>query len=780
MARPHRSSCGTQRRWLIDLLEERAVLSAGNLDRSWGDFGGTNTYGFSTGVDLARDSAVDKNGRVVMVGQIPKGADQQIGVLRFRADGRLDGTFNGNGKKLISFGTSTYDVPSSIAIQPDGKILIVGYTGSDVAVARLNDNGTFDTTFDGDGLKTIHLSTSAYGTGIGVQSTGKIIVLADAGSSPTNRTLSAIQLNADGSRTGTFTTSTPLVSAMSGRLVVQSDDKILLTATAALSNSNNDMFVARLLATGGIDTAFGVGGLAKVAVDLGNTNNDQISGLTVQPDGKILISGSAANGAGRSAAVLARLNTNGTLDTAFAVGGKYVTPTTLGALSATDVALQPDGRIVLSIDKSQAYNSAALLRLLPTGKLDYSFNGTGLAPVLFDSLKNPTTGVAAVHYFNGALYATGYHYLNGSDVDFGAAKFQTGLTRSSIIGHTTAGYAWTSEQSTGSNFDAKSLTSWPAATYADVSHADLNGDGRIDFLGRNKSTGQWVASLSNSDGTYATKNFGSPWSATIKWTDTRFGDVDDDGRDDLVTRNQADGKWYVATSTGSGWTSAKVWATWAAGTNWANVQLADMNGDGKLDLVGRNTTNGQVNVGLSSGTTGTSAGASFTNSVWSSWPTATYADVLTGDINGDGKADITARDTTTGIVQVALSTGAALGSLTLFATWSKSTWSDVTLVDMNNDGKADLVSRCASVLFVDVSSGTTFNHTAWSVLPSGRTYSLSLIGDYDGDGYIDVATRNDLGEWRVSISLHDRFAPASAWGKWGTSVTFADVFAGVI
>src|SRR5204862_281432 len=116
-------------------------------------------------------------------------------VARLNANGSLDTTFDTDGKQTVGFdlgtaGTSTNDDRAQdVAIQSDGKIVLVGSanvgslaTGSNFAIARLNTNGSLDTTFDTDGRQTVSFSAlnQDFANAVAIQSDGKIVV---AGSS---------------------------------------------------------------------------------------------------------------------------------------------------------------------------------------------------------------------------------------------------------------------------------------------------------------------------------------------------------------------------------------------------------------------------------------------------------------------------------------------------------------------------------------------------------------------------------------------------------------------
>jgi hypothetical protein len=97
--------------------------------------------------------------------------------------------------------------------------------------------------------------------------------------------------------------------------------------------------------------------------------------------------------------------------------------------------------------------------------------------------------------------------------------------------------------------------------------------------------------------------------------DVHLADLNGDGKADLVGRIRENGQWWAGISGANGMGNA-LWATWSPAVNWANVQVADFNGDGKADLAGQ--AGGQWWIGVSSG-------AAFQTTLWDTWPTGVTA-----------------------------------------------------------------------------------------------------------------------------------------------------------
>jgi uncharacterized delta-60 repeat protein len=133
------------------------MASPGDLDTSFsGD--GKKTISFG-GFDAANVVLVQPNGRIVVAGSTAKviTAPDRFCVARLRSNGVLDTAFGSGGRRVIGLGG--HGLGESVfgaALQPDGKIVLAGGSDLRAAVARLNPNGSLDTTFSGDGKKTFN------------------------------------------------------------------------------------------------------------------------------------------------------------------------------------------------------------------------------------------------------------------------------------------------------------------------------------------------------------------------------------------------------------------------------------------------------------------------------------------------------------------------------------------------------------------------------------------------------------------------------------------------
>lgn len=286
-----------------------------------------------------------------------------------QTDGTLDTSFN--------VGTfSSFTSLQSTAVQPDGKILVGGdfttYNGqTQRRIARLNAGGSLDTSFNiGEGFVGNDEANYTYHiNAIAIQPDGKILAVGYFNKYDNQNRNSIVRLNTDGSLDTSFNIGTGFnTDAMS--IALQPDGKILVGGVFTSYNGISRNGIVRLSTDGTLDTSFAVG-----------TGFDDfygspfITSLAIQPDGKILAGGWFDTYNGQSVNKIARLNTDGTLDTSFNIGVGFVDDAFVD-----DIAIQPDGKI-LAGGGFTSYNGQTvnrITRLNLDGSLDSSFNiGTG-------------------------------------------------------------------------------------------------------------------------------------------------------------------------------------------------------------------------------------------------------------------------------------------------------------------------------------------------------------------------------------------------------------------
>ena len=144
------------------------------------DFAGTG------GDDRANGVALQSDGKIVVVGA----AARDFAVARYNSNGSLDTSFSGDGKQTTDLGgVVTGDGANGVAIQANGKIVAVGVAGAtshaspnDFGLVRYNPNGSLDTTFSGDGKQRTDFDfESDEARGVAIQGDGKIVAVGASG-----------------------------------------------------------------------------------------------------------------------------------------------------------------------------------------------------------------------------------------------------------------------------------------------------------------------------------------------------------------------------------------------------------------------------------------------------------------------------------------------------------------------------------------------------------------------------------------------------------------------
>ncbi len=320
----------------------------GTPDTTFGSNGGVVTD--LTGQNDQPDAvAVQSDGKIVVGGDWANASGvDDFALVRYNTNGTLDTTFGSGGKVLDVLGPGYYSGIRALAIQPDGKIVAAGEIGFNLAVVRYNSNGTPDPTFGNDGVATVALGQSGdQGFGVALQPDGKIVIVGQADGGNASAKIELARFTAVGALDPTFgndgTVLTDLPGGYEGAfgVALQSDGKIVVAGQDSKdpnSPSDLDAVLIRYTAAGTPDPTFGSGGV--VVADLGGPS-DVYNGVAIAPDGSIIATG--VGGAGKSA-VVARYHSDGTLDAT-----TYVTLTNGASETATGqaVAIQPGGRILV-------------------------------------------------------------------------------------------------------------------------------------------------------------------------------------------------------------------------------------------------------------------------------------------------------------------------------------------------------------------------------------------------------------------------------------------------
>jgi uncharacterized delta-60 repeat protein len=397
-----------------EMLETRALLNAGGLDTSYGGTGEVVTSESSS--FTVTGMVVEPNLETVVVGLEASSTtpyDNTV-IVRYNVNGTLDTSFGSGGTVVLATNTDpSIDIhPNhnvSVAVQPNGQLLVATdtttytytaatkktaatytITGVSIMVARLNANGSLDTTFGNGGEAVISIPKAFEAmAGVAVLSSGEIIVAgSNISSTYTGPEFVVARLTSSGALDTTFGpsgqgynglayTAPPagyLQSDGVGSLAIDASGNILVGGYVVKSGTTitSPYQVVRYTPSGLLDTSFANGGifdLSKTYVQYG------VSSIGFQSDGQIILGLPLWE---PSTAAVLRLNTNGTIDTTFATNGFYLVSSSLYAY----VAVQPGDDIVFDTEDLNT-EGIEVGRLLPGGTLDSSFGTGGVVNVAF-------------------------------------------------------------------------------------------------------------------------------------------------------------------------------------------------------------------------------------------------------------------------------------------------------------------------------------------------------------------------------------------------------------
>jgi uncharacterized delta-60 repeat protein len=375
--RPH---AARSRRLSIEGLEGRAMLAAGDHDTS---FAGDGRWTAKAGDDETSVRAIipRTDGKLWVCG--PSYLSSTYGsilLMRLNADGSYDRTFDSNGQaRILEFNPSsfTYSVVD-MKLLSTGKILIAGTydrtTGTnDIFFARLNANGSIDKTFGGTGVVRKSWGGDDVLSEISAKSDGKIVVIGTSDYKGTDDMVVA-RYNADGSPDTTFNGSGRIhIDFPTGQkdygisLRHVSGGKIVAVGGTRTVAGQGDFAIARLNSNGKLDTTFR--GDGKQVWHLGG--NEAVTDFTLDSSGRLLICGYQYISATESKAVAGRFNADGSVDTTFANNGRFLITQEYGVETFSDIAVQADGKILLvGVSDTLRTKAFSVTRILRSGKLD--------------------------------------------------------------------------------------------------------------------------------------------------------------------------------------------------------------------------------------------------------------------------------------------------------------------------------------------------------------------------------------------------------------------------
>lgn len=390
----------------------------GELDLTFGN-GGKVITALDEYNSRANSLIIQQDGKIVITAE---GHHDSLGntivLVRYNYDGSIDTSFDLDGKIFTAIGKGPA-YGRSLAIQYDGKLIVAGYSkienSFDFILVRYNTNGSIDDSFGVNGkITTSFGDENDFGNDISIMKDGRIVVV---GSS--FRDVALARYTSNGILDNTFSSDGKVVTenncSCKYSLAIQNDNKILV-----VGEIDSDIGLFRYTTDGNLDNTFGENG--KVSTDM-NGSYDRGDAIIIQDDGKILVTGQSYGGQYADFPLL-RYNQDGSLDTGFDFDGKLTTDFSQYNDEGYSMIIQPDGKIVIAGETSDVsgydfgiarYNTSELIHVNNEIKI---YPNPTLGEVYFNGINIPELYKEKKLYLFDVLGKEINNYLiNGNSID---------------------------------------------------------------------------------------------------------------------------------------------------------------------------------------------------------------------------------------------------------------------------------------------------------------------------------------------------------------------------
>ena len=727
------------RKWLVvfALVLANSVFAApGDLDVS---FGGAGKITLPVGPENDFIHAViqQSDGKILVAGvRYTNDAGQWV-VARCLESGELDTTFGVNGYLVPAFSGSS--IASSIIQQQDGKIVIGGVSPAGTTLMRYGLDGTVDTSFGVDGAVTQDLGSGSGLSQVIQQADGKLVVVGTVWI-PSYEDVFVARFNADGSLDTGFNGSGYFFMGPGfdkyGEEVIQKDDGKLVVS---VSSSEDGAKLLGLNSDGSLDENFGNGGI--VNINIKNWFSPKI--LLRQPNGKIVVSGEHYLNEDTSEFILARYTENGDIDKSFGVNGFAHARMSERYNEVMDVVQQDDGKLLVVGNTLNGKEwDVSVIRYQMNGKRDANFGRMGLSKAAWNS--GHDLSYSGFLQRDGKLLVAGSRENSMGDLDFSVWRYETD---SLLRGGAHSGHA---------------------VAFAGDFNKDGYGDYVIGISGSDQSEkdGGRAEVISGKDGSILKAINGAAEKDALGTAVAGNADIDNDGFDDVVLGAPNAGVTHagsVMIAYGPNGSRTRIInGTVAKSAFGSAVALGDVNGDNHADILVGAPKDDDIENGIKdAGSVTVISGNGFSGLKTFYGKTAKAnagSNIASGDINGDGNADIiigAPNDGGAGSIVVYDLAGTEL--LKKIGETAKAQFGRaVASGDVDGDGYADVLvgapmdDNTASAL-KDAGSVTVFsgNGGAFMVKKYGAATKANFgnsvaAGDVNGDGKTDLVA----GAWK--------------------------------
>ncbi len=348
-------------------LSMARYLQNGEMDYDFGNLGVIHKLTMNLEGEV-NSVVIQKDDKIVVVGYSisPTTNNEEITLVRFTENGKVDKSF-GNKGLIVTEISSEKEVGESIAIQPDGKIVVVGTTqhnpSFDIVLVRYDEYGHLDPYFGLGGIVITDINSGLdIGKSLVIQNDGKVIVSGFTyGGKKFFMTL--LRYNSNGDLDQTFGESGIVITDISGRrgrmdLALQNDGKILLVGPSEVEKSHHFTLI-RFNNNGSLDKSFGKNGITKTIIG----DYSEAESVALDSYGNIVVAGTTE--LGNEAFVVAMYNQNGMLETGFGSNGIVKTNFIENSVDrAHSVIIDNYGNIIVAGETKNNYTTFGLVRFI--------------------------------------------------------------------------------------------------------------------------------------------------------------------------------------------------------------------------------------------------------------------------------------------------------------------------------------------------------------------------------------------------------------------------------
>lgn len=429
---------------ILLLAGQSAMAADGDLDPSF-DSDGARVYAVdleSGGSDQLDHALPLPDGSIIMVGTAEVSGDHKLVVAKLQANGQTDTSYGTNGETMVDINVDRNLLePIGATLQADNKVVVAATIrrtvtpfDQNVAVVRLNTDGSMDTTFNTDGLIPIDIDSSRddRAHAVAVDSQGRIVVAGahvDAGSL---MDMMSLRLTPNGFldpnygggiRTADIFPSSP---AWATAVAVSAQDEVFVGGCTFTATGDEDFAFWKLTPLGHDDTSFSGDGKRSVWFDINGFNDDCLESVALRPEGGLIAVGSAEDGTGDSLIAATLIDSDGDMVTEFGNqspdNGRYqlaASALTGHGDSANSVVVQADGKFLMALTVETADGlDVGALRITSAGNTDPSFGFLGLA-VYDQNFGGDNEGASSIALdAENRIILGGSALFNGPSLDF--------------------------------------------------------------------------------------------------------------------------------------------------------------------------------------------------------------------------------------------------------------------------------------------------------------------------------------------------------------------------